>query len=241
MVYAFPVTERAEDRDATPRRRARQARGAGRALARAARSLAACAALAPLLAAPQSLPPAGPGSATDGEPPASAMPSAASAAPLPAAEVSPYMRHLGRELRVLVRDTPVELEASRGDGLRLRLPAAWLFRMDDVVVRPEALVHLDALALALASPSGARTLLEVAGHCDSLGRREPNRAFTLRRAESVAALLAGRGVAPARLATRGAGEDERLEKDETTPAARRRNRRIEIEIRPSRPSRREAS
>ncbi len=43
------------------------------------------------------------------------------------------------------------------------------------------------------------------------------------------------------LGTRGAGEMELRQRKEDSPAARQRNRRVEIEIRPFRPSRREAS
>ena len=134
-----------------------------------------------------------------------------------ASAASDYMRHLGRELRVLVRDTPIEV-ATRGEALR-----------------PEAAVRLDALALALVAPEGLRTQIEVSGHSDSLGPRELNEAFTRRRAEAIAALLVTRGVTSARLATRGAGEKELREKKEDSPAARQRNRRIELEIRPLRP------
>lgn len=160
--------------------------------------------------------------------------------PLSASEAPDYMRHLGRELRVLVRDTPIEV-ATRGEALRLTMPAHWLFRTDDVALRPEAAVRLDALALALAAPEGLRTQVEVSGHSDSLGPRELNEAFTRRRAEAIATLLAARGVSHARLTTHGAGEKELREKKEDSPAARQRNRRIELEIRPLRPSPREAS
>lgn len=144
------------------------------------------------------------------------------------------MRYLDRELRVLVRDTPIEV-ATRDETVRLTMPAQWLFRPDDVVLRSEAAVRLDALALALAAPPAQGTRIELTGHSDSLGRRELNEAFTLQRAEAVTALLVARGVAPARLVTRGAGEAKLLEKNEDSPAARQRNRRIELEIRPLRP------
>jgi outer membrane protein OmpA-like peptidoglycan-associated protein len=191
----------------------------------------------PRVTAPQ--PAAAPGAAPGGAGSAPA-PVATEAPPVATAE-APNLRQLARELRVLLRDTPVELEAKGGELLRLRIPAGWLFRVDDATLRPEALVRLDALGLALATPRFAGTHVEVVGHSDSLGRREPNEAFTLRRATAVAALLAARGVDPARLATRGAGESELREKKEDTPAARQRNRRVELEIRPARPSSREAS
>jgi len=161
--------------------------------------------------------------------------------PLGGAEASRYMRHLARELRVLLRDTPVSIETLREDRLLLRMPAAWLFRSDAPTLRADALVRLDALALALASPDGVRTMLAISGHSDSLGARDFNAAFTRQRAEALRAYLAGKGVAEARLQAAGLGESELIERKEDTPAARQRNRRVEIEVRPLRPSPRAAS
>lgn len=161
--------------------------------------------------------------------------------PLGGAEASRYMRHLARELRVLLRDTPVSIETLREDRLLLRMPAAWVFRSDAPTLRADALVRLDALALALASPDGARTTLAISGHSDSLGARDFNAAFTRQRAEALRAYLACKGVAEARMQAVGLGESELLERKEDTPAARQRNRRVEIEVRPLRPSRRAAS
>lgn len=163
------------------------------------------------------------------------------ASPLGGAEATRYMRHLARELQVLVRDTPIEVETLRQDGVRLRIPAGWLFHSDAPTLRADALLRLDAIALALASADGDRTVLAIAGHSDSLGRRDFNAAFTLRRAEALRDWLAGKGVAEARMQARGLGESQLLDKKEDTPAARQRNRRVEIEIRPLRPSRRAAS
>jgi outer membrane protein OmpA-like peptidoglycan-associated protein len=182
-----------------------------------------------------------PGEPAPASAPAQQAASADAPRPLGAGEAARYMRHLARELRVLVRDTPIALETLRDQRLRLGIPANWLFHSDAPTLRADAALRLDALALALASEAGARTTLEISGHSDSLGTREFNAAFTLRRAEALGAYLAGKGVAGARMQALGLGESRPLEKVEDTPAARQRNRRIEIEIRPLRPSRRAAS
>ena len=165
----------------------------------------------------------------------------AASEPLPPSEVAGYMRHLRRELRVMLRDTPAEIATARDDALRLILPAAWLFRLDAAELRPEAQVPLDALALALRGADGARTAIAIDAHTDSLGRRDFNEELTRRRAEAFAAFLQARGIDASRLQARGAGEAEPREKREDSPAARQRNRRVEVEIRPIRASRREAS
>jgi len=149
------------------------------------------------------------------------------------------MRQLVRQLRAVIRDTPVELVTARDDLLKLRIPVEYLFALDATQLRTEGPLRLDPLVAALLKSD--RTTVVVAGHADSLGTREFNAAFTLQRATAVADYLQGQGVAAARVNVRGAGEMERVDKKEDSPEARRRNRRIELEVRPSRPSRREAS
>jgi outer membrane protein OmpA-like peptidoglycan-associated protein len=203
-------------------------------------ALAACVALALLLAA------VAPGlaqTAASGEAAAQRLPAPVAAGsdaqPLSGSAASRAMRRLASQLRAQVKDTPVELATLRGDTLRLRIPAGYLFGLDAVQLRPEASLRLDPLVATLASAD--RTQLVVVGHADTLGTREFNDAFTRRRADAIAEYLQAHGIAALRVTTRGAGESQPVEEKETSPAARQRNRRIEIEVRPFRPSRREAS
>jgi len=224
-----------------------RARRAGRDAGRRLRSGAAtclllfAGAVAPSLAQPADAPPPSPSSSPPPPSPPSAHAAAQSIEPLSAADAPGYMRHLARELRVVLRDTPVEFTSVGREGLRLTIPAGWLFKLDATALRGDAQLRLDALALALAGPDGQRTRLAITGHTDSLGRRELNETLTLQRADAVAQYFATRGVDAARMTTRGAGESELREKNEDSPAARQRNRRVEIELRPFRPSPREAS
>ncbi len=159
-------------------------------------------------------------------------------APLSGAEAHAYLRKLARRLRVVVHGTPVEILPIKGELLRLRIPAVWLFRLDAAQLLPEATSRLQRLTAIL--DAADRAQLAIVGHSDSLGPRDVNAAFTMRRAAAVADFMQRQGLAPQRVTALGAGERERLEVREDTPAARQRNRRIEIEIRPFRPSPREA-
>jgi len=178
-------------------------------------------------------------------PASAASPAAAMAATLPetkplsAAEAPRYMRALARQLRAVIEGTPVELTTAPRDVLKLRIAAAHLFDLDAAQLRAEGPVRLDPLVAALLKSD--RTEVVVVGHTDALGTREFNAAWSLRRATAVADYLQAKGIASARIDARGAGELELQEKKEDTPEARERNRRIEIEVRPARPSRREAS
>lgn len=69
--------------------------------------------------------------------------------------------------------------------------------------------------------------VEVAGYTDSRGNAELNRQLSQRRAESVAAYLAEKGVAGDRLTARGYGPENPVATNDTD-AGRRQNRRVEL-------------
>ncbi|MCC6625713.1 MAG: OmpA family protein [Deltaproteobacteria bacterium] len=71
--------------------------------------------------------------------------------------------------------------------------------------------------------------LRIEGHTDDVGPDDFNQKLSAGRAEAVAQHLVGKGVAPDRLETRGAGESEPIA-DNKTPKGRAENRRVEFEI-----------
>ena len=77
-----------------------------------------------------------------------------------------------------------------------------------------------------------KTVIEVAGHTDSIGSDQYNQALSERRAQSVAGYLASHGVKQQRLITIGAGEASpgRIERHRSRAA--RSNRRVELTIVP---------
>ncbi|MEO0558144.1 MAG: OmpA family protein, partial [Bacteroidota bacterium] len=74
--------------------------------------------------------------------------------------------------------------------------------------------------------------IAVVGHTDDVGEADANLDLSARRAQTVVAYLAARGVAPERLKAVGKGETEPLVND-TTPEARAQNRRVEVYILPT--------
>lgn len=71
--------------------------------------------------------------------------------------------------------------------------------------------------------------VEVAGHTDSDGAAAYNQDLSARRAETVRAYLAARGVAADRMTVRGYGEAEPIA-DNTTPTGKARNRRVVLRV-----------
>jgi OOP family OmpA-OmpF porin len=101
------------------------------------------------------------------------------------------------------------------------------FATGSAAIDPSSRNVLDALAsVALRCD---RFSIEVAGHTDNEGARELNMELSRRRAEAVAAYLAGQGVARSRLTARGYGPDRPRQSNDTA-AGQAANRRIEFNV-----------
>ena len=87
--------------------------------------------------------------------------------------------------------------------------------------------RLDPLVQYLHGNSKREIIIE--GHTDSIGQAETNKQLSLRRAEAVKTYLVSRGIAPARIETRGFGEEVPVATN-TTNAGRSLNRRVEVVI-----------
>ena len=86
---------------------------------------------------------------------------------------------------------------------------------------------LDEVALALKDNPTIK--VEVQGHTDSQGNDRSNKKLSQRRAESVRAYLARKGIVKSRMTARGYGEDVPIV-DNRTAAGRAQNRRVEFVI-----------
>ena len=143
--------------------------------------------------------------------------------------VGQYMDRQEQELRRRTEGTGVVVER-RGDELVLTMPSGITFGHDRSDIQPQFQPVLNEVAQTLSSyPS---TMIDVYGHTDSTGAAEYNQGLSERRAQSVAAYLTSRGVAPVRIATRGFGESQLLVNPERTEADRQANRRVEIRVVP---------
>lgn len=117
-----------------------------------------------------------------------------------------------------------------GNSINVTMGQDILFATDSTVVLPGSQGNLSAIANNLTRYPNSR--IEVIGHTDSDGEAAYNQDLSERRARSVAGALMSYGVAPARIAAFGRGEDQPIASN-LTPQGKQANRRVEIIIRPN--------
>jgi len=137
--------------------------------------------------------------------------------------------------RADIADTRSELSALRADLADLQAQQTQrgyvvtlgdvLFEVDRAELKPGAARTLDQLVRALSDDRGATVSIE--GHTDSTGGAQYNADLSLRRADAVKAYLAMHGIDPARVTTRGLGQDYPVASN-ATEAGRQQNRRVEV-------------
>lgn len=154
----------------------------------------------------------------------------ARAAGLKPVAVADYVSQQELDLRRESAGTGVDVIRS-GDRLFVRLPSSGTFNVGRSDISQQALSTLGEIGLTLKKYN--RSLVDVLGHTDSTGTEPVNKILSEKRAAAVAALLRSRGVAAARIATRGYGASQPIG-DNGTDAGRALNRRVEIKIVPLR-------
>ena len=156
---------------------------------------------------------------------------AAKISPLSPAAAYTYMNELDGELR---RQTAgIGLDVLRvGDGIVVRIPASLTFDPGSSTVKPQFEATL--LEISRTVKTRSRTYVDVLAHTDTTGTPQVNQALSDRRAKAVAGYLGSRGVARARIASRGYGESAPLYIPDDTETKRAANRRVEIRLVPYR-------
>ena len=141
-----------------------------------------------------------------------------------------YQDNQERELRESLRDSGVDV-VRQGDNITLDMPEAITFGFDSASLNRSAYGVLDRVADTLKEYD--QTIIEVAGHTDSVGSDAYNQRLSERRAQAVADYITSRGVSGQRLMVVGAGEAHPVASN-NTEAGRAENRRVEITIVPIR-------
>ena len=118
-----------------------------------------------------------------------------------------------------------------GDNITLNMPGNITFAFDSSNLQPQFYPVLDNVANTLNEYN--QTVIEVAGHTDSVGSDSYNQQLSVQRANSVAAYLSSKGIMQQRMITVGAGETRPVASNDTD-AGRAQNRRVEITIVPVR-------
>ena len=117
----------------------------------------------------------------------------------------------------------------QGDNITLNMPGNITFAFDSSNLQSQFYPTLNNVANTLNEYN--QTVIEVAGHTDSVGAASYNQTLSVERAQSVANYLSSRGVMQQRMIVTGAGETRPIASNDTE-AGRAQNRRVEITIVP---------
>jgi len=144
------------------------------------------------------------------------------------AGVGAYQDKQERELRDAMAGTGVDV-VRKGDDIVLNMPGNITFGFNSAELTPSFYSVLDRVATV--ANNNPQTMLEIAGHTDSIGSDAYNDDLSRRRAQSVANYLMTRNVNGQRLMTIGGGERYPVASNETEEG-RAQNRRVEISVMP---------
>lgn len=152
----------------------------------------------------------------------------AAAGALAGGAVGYYMDKQEAKLREQMAGTGVDV-VRNGDNITLDVPGGVTFAFDSSELNSQFHPVLDKVAATLTEYD--KTIIEVAGHTDSVGSDAYNQQLSERRANSVAAYLGSHGVDRGRMVTIGAGEAHPVASNDNEEG-RAQNRRVEITIVP---------
>jgi outer membrane protein OmpA-like peptidoglycan-associated protein len=139
-----------------------------------------------------------------------------------------YMDRQEAKLRAQLQGTGVSVTRS-GDNLVLNMPGNITFATGSSDLNANFFSVLDSVALVLKEYD--KTIIDVAGHTDSVGSDTTNQALSERRASTVGKYLEGKGVSDQRVATAGFGKTHPVASNDT-PDGRQQNRRVELTLTP---------
>jgi len=146
------------------------------------------------------------------------------------AAIGHYLENKERAARELdaIPDANVEIE---GDSVVVTFAGEVMFDSGSRNLSPGAMSRLDSVAATINRYPDSDVIVK--GHTDSQGAEDANMRLSEDRALMVKNQLVAKGVEPGRVTTLGFGESQPLVTN-ATPEGRAQNRRVEIELRPSR-------
>src|SRR5512145_1126788 len=136
----------------------------------------------------------------------------AAAGALAGGAVGYYMDKQEAKLREQMAGTGVDV-VRQGDNITLDMPGGVTFAFDSSDLNSQFYPVLDKVSATLAEYN--KTVIEVAGHTDSVGSDTYNQGLSQRRADSVSAYLGSHGVTRTRIVTVGAGEGHPVASNDT--------------------------
>ncbi|HET6782593.1 MAG TPA: OmpA family protein [Pseudoxanthomonas sp.] len=144
--------------------------------------------------------------------------------------IGAYQDRQEAELRRQTAGTGIEVSRD-GDVIKLNLPDGVTFDFGKADLKPQFYPALNNVAATLAQYN--QTIVEVAGHTDSIGSDAVNQRLSEQRAASVGNYLIGQGLVRERFEIVGMGKNYPVASNETD-SGRALNRRVEIRVLPLR-------
>ena len=140
---------------------------------------------------------------------------------------SRQMEEQKRAMEEATAGTGVQVTQTRENLLQLDIPSDISFRVNSAAILPNFQPILDRFAQTLvANPA---TTVQIIGHTDSTGNDAINNPLSVNRAASARDYLVARGVQVSRIMIDGRGSRDPIA-DNSTPAGRAQNRRVEIYV-----------
>ncbi|MGO4260844.1 OmpA family protein [Lysobacter sp. TAB13] len=141
-----------------------------------------------------------------------------------------YQDRQERALRERMSGTGVDV-VRQGDNITLNMPSNITFAFNSANLEPQFNSVLDNVASTLTEYN--QTIVEVAGHTDSIGSDAVNQRLSEQRAASVGNYLMSKGLVRDRFILTGAGKTRPIASNDTEQG-RAQNRRVEITLVPVR-------
>ncbi len=135
--------------------------------------------------------------------------------------------HMDQQAAEIKQTVPGATVTRAGEGIIVKFDSGILFDTDQAYVKPEAQTNLNNLATSL--QNNPQTDITIIGHTDNTGSAAHNQDLSIRRAQAVKSIITADNVNGSRLTIEGKGDKEPIA-DNTTPAGRAQNRRVEIVI-----------
>jgi outer membrane protein OmpA-like peptidoglycan-associated protein len=147
---------------------------------------------------------------------------------LAGAGVGAYMDNQEAELRKELQGTGVSV-TRQGDNITLNMPSNITFKTGSADLDSRFFKVLDSVSLVLKKYD--KTIVEVAGHTDSVGSEQMNQSLSERRASTVSQYLVSKGLKQERMIVIGAGKTRPVASNDTEEG-RALNRRVELTLLP---------
>ena len=136
-------------------------------------------------------------------------------------------RHMDKQAEELKNDLKGATVERVGEGILITFDSGLLFELDSYQLQQVTRSNLDQLAKTLNKYEDTDILIE--GHTDSSGEVDYNQTLSEKRAGEVEDFLVQQQVKDSRITTKGYGETQPLQTNETQ-AGRSSNRRVEVAI-----------